>query len=89
MAKIEDDYSTIKDLTKGKIFLDLDYENLINNNFSLEIRCIFDFLGVDPHVNVQSRLQRQNLAPLPELISNFDEVYKLLVNTKYAIFLKD
>ena len=66
--------------------LDVYYEDLVNSRDS-EIRRIHDFLGV-PWAAPSSMLQRQNPRPLPEMLSNYDELKAALAGTRWEALLE-
>jgi hypothetical protein len=66
--------------------LEVVYEKLIRKPEET-FQYISDYLGVDDIDYRGIALRKQNPESLEQLIVNFDEVYELLKNTKYAVYL--
>lgn len=68
--------------------LHLNYEDDIMADPGVAYRKVCSFLGVQP-VEVSSDLKRTNPFPLPELISNWEEVCDCLSGTKWSWMLEE
>ena len=62
------------------------YEKLIKKPAQI-FKYVGEYLGIDDIDLSKINLKRQNPESLEQLIINYDEVYELLKNTKYAPFL--
>jgi len=76
----------IRDRFKDRPKIEVAYENLIGEPGQV-FKDIGAFLGVDDFDLGKITLTKQNPESLEELIVNYDEVYGLLKDTKYAPYL--
>lgn len=73
---------------QGRQVLELVYEELVENP-TQEFERIGGFLGIKGVSDRDISYVKQNPEPLENLIINYDEVYALLVETKFAAFLNE
>jgi LPS sulfotransferase NodH len=67
-------------------YIDIQYENLLTNR-DHELRRILDFLEVDGEFELTTYLTKINPDELPEVITNYHEIVKILRGTEYADYL--
>ena len=75
-----------RDLFKDRHILEVMYEKLTTKPREI-FQYICGYLGVDAIDPSKITLAKQNPESLEQLIVNYDEVYELLKNTKYALHL--
>jgi len=68
-------------------FVEILYEDLIKER-DITLENILTFLGV-PQRKLNSRLEKQNPEKIKNLVSNYEELHKKLVNTEYSFMLKE
>jgi len=86
LEQIQEYETFIRDRFKDRHTLEVVYEKLTTEPEET-FQYIGAFLGVDDIDLGKITLTKQNPESLEQLIVNYDEVYELLKNTKYAIYL--
>jgi hypothetical protein len=64
-------------------YLPVSYESFSDDR-TAELGRILTFLGVDPHVTLESELVKLSAAPLHEIVKNFDEVQTCLSGSEFS-----
>lgn len=78
----------IRDRFKNREIMEVEYEKLIGKP-EQTFKNIGGYLGVDDFDLSKITLTKQNPESLEQLIVNYDEVYEVLKNTRYAGYLSD
>ena len=86
LEQIQDYETFIRDRFKNRHILEVVYEKFTTKPGET-FQYIGEYLGVDDIDLSKITLTKQNPESLEQLIVNYDEVYELLKNTKYAPFL--
>lgn len=86
-SKTEDNERLTRDNFSTHPFLEVTYEDLVDNNQKV-MNNIFEFLGI-PSFLVSSKLKKQNGESLSNLITNFNSLKQEFVNTKYEHFFSN
>lgn len=78
------------EILEGVEHLSLIYEEDLNNpgNQQKTANRIFDYLGLK-HVKVSTRFKKVNTRSNRDLISNYDQIEKILRDSPYEVFLQD
>jgi LPS sulfotransferase NodH len=88
LQQIQDYETFIRNRFKDRNILEVLYEKLTTKPGET-FQYISEYLGVDDIDLGKITLTKQNPESLEQLIVNYDEVYMLLKNTKYAVYLSD
>jgi len=84
IKKWEDDArSKFKD---SKAYLEITYEELVEDK-DVTLGKVFDFLDVE-RINTSTKMKKQNPEPLSELIINYEELSKEILNSEFSYLLK-
>jgi len=86
LEQIQDYETFIRDRFKDKYILEVVYEQLTTKPEET-FQYIGGYIGVDDIDLSKITLTKQNPESLEQLIVNYDEVYALLKNTRYAVYL--
>jgi len=78
----------IGDRFKDRYILEVEYEKLTTKTRET-FQYIGEYLGIDDIDLSKITLTKQNPESLEQLIANYDEVYELLKNTRYAVYLSN
>ena len=78
----------IKKALKNHDFLELIYEDDIEQNYYQGYNKLCDFLNIDK-LDVTIDIVRQNPKKLIKIVENYDELYQALKNTEYCKLLND
>jgi len=88
LEQIQEYETFIRDRFKDRYILEVVYEKLTTKPEET-FQYIGAYLGVDNIDLGKITLTKQNPESLEQLIVNYDEVYELLKNTRYAVYLSD
>ena len=88
LEEIQEYETFIRDRFKDRYILEVVYEKLTTKPEET-FQYIGAYLGVDDIDLGKITLKKQNPESLDQLIVNYDEVYELLKNTKYDVYLND
>jgi LPS sulfotransferase NodH len=88
LEKIETQESLARERFTGRPMLEVVYEEMVKDPQRI-FQTIGKFLEVDDIDFTKIKIMRQNSEKLDQLIINYDEVYQLLKDTKFADCLKD
>jgi len=86
LEKILDETRQWKQIALGNPYIEISYEAFLADREHV-LRNLLEFIGVDYAPSIFSTLRKINPDKLSDVIKNFDEVTRLLVGTKYEIFL--
>jgi LPS sulfotransferase NodH len=86
LEKFEKTETLTRERFRGRQLLEVVYENLVRKPRQ-EFECMGDFLDVSGIDSDRIPLTRQNPEELEQLIINYEAVYRLLKNTKFAKYL--
>ena len=74
-----------KKICKTKNYIEVSYEGFVANRDE-EGRKITDFLNIVPYKNLSTKLVKQNVYSLQQIIENYDEVIEYAKKTRYRVF---
>ncbi len=86
LEQIKDYEALTRNRFKDRRVLEVEYKKLIGKPGET-FQSIGEYLGVDDIDFIKFTIKKQNSESLEQLITNYDEVYQLLENTKFAKYL--
>lgn len=87
-AEIDATYQRLLALLEQHHTLSLTYEDDLQSDPRVAYHRVCEFIGIEPQ-SVSPRLGRTNPYPLSEVIENYDDVVRALVDTPYEWMLED
>lgn len=88
LEQIQAQESLARERFKDRPIIEVVYEEMVENPLKV-FKAIGEFLEVDDIDFTKIKIMKQNSEKLNQLIINYDEVYELLKNTKFADCLND
>ena len=86
LEKIQDETRQWRQIALGNPYVEVSYESFLADR-EQALKNSLEFIGVEYGASMFSTLRKINPDKLSDVIKNFDEVTRLLVGTKYEIFL--
>ena len=88
LSDYDEQFEALNRLFEGRNVLKLTYEDDIQEDPKKAYQRVCEFLGI-AHNDVSVKLSRTNPFPIREMVTNFEEVEKLLSGTPFEWMLKD